>query len=96
MLELRQQVEEGRKVEENIRKKYLEKEEQHQVEVNILKGKLEEKDKLLRFQDSNKILDDILSSKNPLLSKLVLVFMKLSKVNLAHRERKGILIQNLK
>ena len=27
-----------------------------------MKGKLEEKDKLLRFQDSTKILDDILSS----------------------------------
>ena len=37
-------------------------EEQHQVEVNILKGKLEENDKLLRFQDSTKILDDILGS----------------------------------
>eukprot|EP00253_Pinus_taeda_P024915 PITA_24915 len=47
VLELRQQVEEGRKAEENIRKQYLEKEEQHQVKVNILKGKLEEKDKLL-------------------------------------------------
>ena len=45
MLELGQQVEEGRKVEENIKKQYLEKEEQHQVEVNILKGKLEEKNK---------------------------------------------------
>ena len=33
-----------------------------EVEVNILKGKLEEKDKLLRFQDSTKILDNILSS----------------------------------
>ena len=31
-------------------------------EVNILKGNLEEKDKLLRFQDSTKILDNILSS----------------------------------
>ena len=62
MIELRQQVEEGRKAEENIKKQYLEKEEQHQVEVNILKGKLEEKDKLLRLQDSTKILDDILSS----------------------------------
>jgi len=30
--------------------------------VNILKGKLEEEDKLLRFQDSTKALDDILSS----------------------------------
>ena len=45
-----------------LKKQYLEKEEQHQVEVNILKGKLEEKDKLLRFQDSTKILDDIHSS----------------------------------
>ena len=35
----------------------------HKVEVNILKGKLEEKNKILRFQDSTKILDDILSSK---------------------------------
>ena len=40
----------------------MKKEEQLQVEVNILKGKLEEKDKLLRFQDSSKVLDDILSS----------------------------------
>ncbi len=38
------------------------KEEQHQVEVNILKGKLEEKDKLLWFQDSSKNFDDILGS----------------------------------
>ena len=55
-------MEEGRKSEEVLKKQYLEKEEQHQVKVNILKGKLEEKDKLLRFQDSTKILDDILSS----------------------------------
>jgi len=40
-------VEEGRKVEEIMKKQYLEKEEQFQVEVNILKCKLEEKDKLL-------------------------------------------------
>jgi len=58
-------VEEGRKAEEILKKKYLEKEEQYQVEVNILKGKLEEKDKLLRFQDSTKILDNILSSQRP-------------------------------
>ena len=45
-----------------MKKQYLEKEEQYQVEVNILKGKLEEKDMLLWFQDSTKILDDILSS----------------------------------
>ena len=55
-------MKEGRKVEENVRKQYLEKEEQHQVEVNILKGKLEEKYKLLQFQNNTKILDDILSS----------------------------------
>eukprot|EP00253_Pinus_taeda_P011651 PITA_11651 len=62
VIKLKKQVEEGRKAEEDLRKQYLEKEEQHQVEVNILKGKLEEKDKLLRFQDSTKILDDILGS----------------------------------
>jgi len=62
VIKLKQQVEEGRKAEEDLRKQYLKKEEQHQVEVNILKGKLEEKDKLLRFQDSTKILDDILGS----------------------------------
>ena len=45
-----------------MKKQYLKKEEKFQVEVNILKGKLEEKDKLLRFQDSTKILDNILSS----------------------------------
>ena len=45
-----------------MKKQYLEKEEQYQVEVNILKGQLEEKDKLLRFQDSTNILDNILSS----------------------------------
>jgi len=58
-------MEEGRKVEEEMRKQYLEKEKQYQrmeVEVNILKGKLEEKDTHLRFQDSTKILDNILSS----------------------------------
>ena len=33
-----------------------------EVEVNILKGKLEEKVKILRFQDSTNILDNILSN----------------------------------
>jgi len=33
-----------------------------EIEVNILKGKLEEKGKHLRFQDSTQILDSILSS----------------------------------
>ena len=55
-------MEEGRKSEQILKKKCLEKEEQLQVEVNILKGKLEDKDKLLRFQDSTKVLDDILNS----------------------------------
>ena len=52
-------MEEGRKSKEILMKQCLEKEEQLQIEVNILK---EEKDKLLRFQDSTKVLDDILSS----------------------------------
>lgn len=55
-------MEEGRKCEEIMKKEYLEKEEQYQVEVNILKGKLEEKDTLLWFQDITKILDNIISS----------------------------------
>ena len=62
ILKRRKQMEEGRKSEEILKKQYLEKEKQHQVEVNILKGKLEEKGKLLRFQDNTKILDDILRS----------------------------------
>ena len=36
VLELRHQMEEGRKIEGIMKKQYLEKEEQHQVEVNIL------------------------------------------------------------
>jgi len=67
-------VEEERKVEEIMKKRYLEKEEQYLVEVNILKGKLEEKDKLLRFQDSTKILVDILSSQRSSAIKSVLGF----------------------
>ena len=55
VIKLKQQLEEGRKAEEDLRNQYLKKEEQHQVEVNILKGKIEEKDKLLRFQDSSKV-----------------------------------------
>ena len=47
ILKLRHQLEEGKKAEEDMKKQCLEKEEQLQVEVNILKGKLEEKDKLL-------------------------------------------------
>ena len=52
------QVEEGRRVEESMKKQC----QTLEVEVNILKGKLEGKDKLLRFQYSTKILDNILSS----------------------------------
>ena len=40
-------MEEGKKVEEIMNKQYLEKLKQYQVEVNILKGKQEEKDKHL-------------------------------------------------
>jgi len=61
VLKLRQQVEEGRKAEKIMKNKYIEKEEKYKVVVNILKGKLEKNDKLLRFQDGTKILDDILS-----------------------------------
>ena len=45
-----------------------------EVEVNILKGKLEEKDKILRFQDSTKILDNILSNQRSPAIKLGLGF----------------------
>ena len=62
IIKLKRQVEKGRKAEEDLRNQYLIEKEQHQVEVNILNGKIEEKDKLLRFQDSTKILDDILNS----------------------------------
>ena len=65
IIKLKEKLEEGRKVEEGMKKQYLEKEEQCQklkVEVNILKGKLKEKDKHMKFQDSTKILDSILSS----------------------------------
>ena len=58
ILKLNEQVEEGIRVEESMKKQF----QKLEVEVNILKGKLEEKDKFLRFQDSTKILDNILSS----------------------------------
>ena len=57
-----------------MKTQYLEKEKQYQLEVNILKGKLEEKDKILRFQDSTKILDYILSSQRSLAIKFGLGF----------------------
>jgi len=74
VLELRHQLEEERKVEENMKKQHHEREEQLQVEVNILNDKLEENDKLLRFQDSTKILDDILSSQRSPVIKIGLGF----------------------
>jgi len=64
---------EGRKAEEITKKQYLEKEEQYQVEVNILKGKLEEKDKILQFQDNTRFWMTFLAVKGLLPSNLVLV-----------------------
>ena len=58
ILKLNDQVGEGKRVEESMKKQC----QRLEVEVNILKGQLEEKDKLLRFQDSTKILDNILSN----------------------------------
>ena len=90
VLDLRYQLEEGRNVEENMKKQYLEKEEQHQVEVNILKDKLEEKYKLLRFQDSNKILDDILSSQSSPAIKASLGFHESNaKFEILNKEMRG-------
>lgn len=80
IIKLKEKLEEGRKVEEGMRKQYWEKEEQYQrmqVEVNILKDKLEEKDKHLRFQDSTKILDNILNNQTLLLLNMVLDYLKL-------------------
>ena len=62
-----------------MKKQYLEKEEKYEVEVNILNSKLEEKDKLLQFQDSNKILDDIVSSQRSLAIKYGLGFHEIVK-----------------
>ena len=96
ILKLRQQVEEGRKSEEPFTMKCLEKEEQHQVEVNILKGKLAEKDKLLDFKIVLISWMIFLAVKGRLLSKLVLVFMNLLKLNLAHKVRQGTPMRNQK
>ena len=95
ILKLNDQAEEGKRVEESMKKKC----QRLEFEVNILKGKLEEKDKLLRFQDSTKILDNILSSQGLLLLNLVLVFMKLLKENVVHKKVlkiQRISMQNLK
>ena len=67
-------MEEGRKSKEILKKQCLEREEQLQIEVNILKGKLEEKDKLLWFQGCTKILDNILSSQRSPTIKISLGF----------------------
>ena len=58
ILKLNDQVEEGKRVEESMKQQC----QRLEGEIKFLKGKLEEKDKLLRFQDSTKILDNILSS----------------------------------
>ena len=83
ILKLIQQVEEGRKIEEIVKKQYLEREEKYQVEENILKGKIEEKDKLLRFQDSTKIFYNILSSQRYLIIKYGIGFHKTVKGKLS-------------
>jgi len=65
IIELKYKLEERRNVEEGMRKHYLEKEgkcQRLEVKVSILKGKLEEKGKHLKFQNSAKIFDNILSS----------------------------------
>ena len=64
------QVEDGRRKEESVKKQC----QALEVEVNILKGKLEEKVKLLRFQDSTNILDNILSNQRSPSIKLGLGF----------------------
>ena len=70
ILNLNDQVEDGRRKEESMTKQC----QALEVEVNILKGKLEEKVKLLRFQDSTNILDNILSSQRSPSIKLGLGF----------------------
>jgi len=57
ILKLRQQVEEGRKSEEILKKQYLEKEEQHQVEVNILKGESSSQGKARNFNTKSEMLN---------------------------------------
>ena len=51
----------------------------------MLKGKLEEKDKHLIFQDSTKILDNILSSQRSPSVKFFLVLSKMLKENLVDK-----------
>ena len=75
ILNLNDQVEDGRRKEESMKKHC----QGLEVEVNILKGKLEEKDKLLRFHDSTKILDNILSNQRSPAIKLGLGFHEMVK-----------------
>ena len=70
IISLNEEVEEGKRVEESMKKQC----QKLEVEVNILKGKLEEKDKHLRFQDSTKVLDNIISSQRSLSIKFGLGF----------------------
>ena len=65
-----------------MRKEYQVKEEQYQrmeVELNILKVKLEKQYKHLRFQDSTNILDNILSNQRSHFIKFGLGFHEIVK-----------------
>ena len=88
-------MEEGRKVEEIMKKQYLEKEEQYQVEVNILKG-WKKRTNFYDFKIAIIFWMIFLVVKCLLPSTLVLVFMKLLKVSLAYKLKQGNLMQNLK
>jgi len=79
-----------------LKKQHLDKEKQHQIEVNVLKSKLEENINCYNFKTVLRFWMIFLVVKDLLLSELVLVFMNLLKVNLARRVRQGTLIQNLK
>jgi len=56
-----------------------------EVEVSILEDKLEEKDKKLRFQDSSKILDNILRNQRYPSIKFGLGLLEMKKKNLTHK-----------
>ena len=92
-------MEVGRKVEQGMKKEYLEKEDKYQrmmVEVNILKGKLEEKDKHLRFQDSTNNLDNILNIKRYLTIQSILCFHETVKGEFNAQACTRILKDNIK
>ena len=96
ILKLRKQMEEGRKAEEIMKKQYLEKEEQYQVELNILKGKLEKRLNCYYFKIVLRFWIIFLVVKGLLPSNMTLVFMKLLKVNLVHKLKQGTQMKNLK